>query len=244
MFFNKLLTELCLDPRIPDGIFRIEDLSHILILREYLMNRDIPIDVATDYCNEVLMCELGKHPERQAYNKDGLLVTFPTPKHKENAISRGTHFEKDPSKGESNIFNNDVSKSADQTAQGELPPTDSPQAPQQVAGLQVEPQQDQNNSGEPVTNQDTVHIEPPKEKTPEEKEAEKEVIKQIIQDPLDSSSSIISESVNPISVIIEGKSIFTFEPDGLLITNQKGNVKLVLSPDQIEKTKNDITRLV
>jgi len=46
----------------------------------------------------------GKYPERQAYNKDGLLVTFPTPQHKARAIQRGTHFEQDPSKGQQNVF--------------------------------------------------------------------------------------------------------------------------------------------
>jgi hypothetical protein len=38
----------------------------------------------------------GKYPERQAFNKDGVLVTFPTPQHKAKAISRGTHFEENP----------------------------------------------------------------------------------------------------------------------------------------------------
>ena len=46
----------------------------------------------------------GRYPERQAYNKDGLLVTFPTPQHKAKAIARGTHFEKDPSLGKGQMF--------------------------------------------------------------------------------------------------------------------------------------------
>jgi hypothetical protein len=51
-----------------------------------------------------VIAEKGKHPERQAYNKNGLLVTFPTPEYKARAIAKGTHFEKNPKVGQSNLF--------------------------------------------------------------------------------------------------------------------------------------------
>lgn len=51
-----------------------------------------------------IIAEKGKHPERQAYNKNGLLVTFPTPEYKARAIAKGTHFEKNPKAGQSNLF--------------------------------------------------------------------------------------------------------------------------------------------
>lgn len=51
-----------------------------------------------------IIAEKGKHPERQAYNKNGLLVTFPTPEYKARAIAKGTHFEKNPKVGQSNLF--------------------------------------------------------------------------------------------------------------------------------------------
>jgi hypothetical protein len=51
-----------------------------------------------------IIAEKGKHPERQAYNKNGLLVTFPTPEYKARALAKGTHFEKNPKVGQSNLF--------------------------------------------------------------------------------------------------------------------------------------------
>jgi hypothetical protein len=63
-------------------------------LRDYFLKRGITKEAAIHVTNRMVE---GKFPERQAYNKDGILVTFPTPKHKANAISRGTHFEKNPS---------------------------------------------------------------------------------------------------------------------------------------------------
>jgi hypothetical protein len=52
----------------------------------------------------IVLVEKGKHPERQAYNKNGILVTFPTPEYKARAISKGTHFEKNPKSSQSNLF--------------------------------------------------------------------------------------------------------------------------------------------
>lgn len=94
-----------------------------------------------------IIAEKGKHPERQAYNKNGLLVTFPTPEYKARAIAKGTHFEKNPKAGQSNLFGggqqapNQPAPSAGGTAatpnspmdsgSSELPPSDTqqPQTP-------------------------------------------------------------------------------------------------------------------
>ena len=51
------------------------------------------------------------------YNKDGLLVTFPSPEYKQRAIARGTHFEKNPKTAQVNIFG------------GEAQPAPAPAAP-------------------------------------------------------------------------------------------------------------------
>lgn len=51
-----------------------------------------------------VISEKGKYPQRQAYNKNGLLVTFPTPEYKARAIAKGTHFEKNPKVAQSNLF--------------------------------------------------------------------------------------------------------------------------------------------
>ena len=79
----------------------------------------------------------GKHPERQAYNKDGLLITFPTPKHKQDALTAGTHFEKDPTKAASNLFTtpetNPSNPQASEPVPTPPPPTSPDAQPQQTA---------------------------------------------------------------------------------------------------------------
>ena len=89
------------DISIEDGVFDISKQEHIEILRCNLLEVGMSVEAVTAYLNNVAE---GKYPERQAYNKNGILVTFPTPEYKQRAIERGTHFEKDPTKGKSNIF--------------------------------------------------------------------------------------------------------------------------------------------
>ncbi len=99
---DRILAEVCLDDRIPDGVFDMSNNSHMDALRECMENSfNMSLNDCRDIHNKMLE---GKYPERQAYNKDGLLVTFPTPQHKAKAIQRGTHFEQDPTKGASNVF--------------------------------------------------------------------------------------------------------------------------------------------
>ena len=99
---EKLLNNLCLDERIENGIFDIANNDHISILRDYLVKKGISEADSLEFSNRVV--EAGKYPDRQAYNKNGILCTFPTPQHRQNAIRRGTHFEKDPTKGKPNLF--------------------------------------------------------------------------------------------------------------------------------------------
>ncbi len=90
---DKIFAEVCLDERITDGIFKIDEEHHMNALRDYFIKRGMANESAIDLTNRMVE---GKYPERQAYNKDGILVTFPTPQHKHKAIARGTHFEKNP----------------------------------------------------------------------------------------------------------------------------------------------------
>lgn len=112
---RSLLNNISLDERIEDGIFNVENNDHIGIMREYLVKKGISESDAMDFTNRVV--EAGKYPERQAYNKNGILVTFPTPQHKQKAIRRRTHFEKDPTKGKPNLFATDP-----ETGQPKRPP--------------------------------------------------------------------------------------------------------------------------
>ena len=99
--FDKILNDVCLDTRIPDGIFEISNDVHMEVIREYLIKKGIAENTVVEFANLVLD---GKYPERQAYNAKGILVTFPTPEYKAAAIKRGTHFEEDPTRGNSNLF--------------------------------------------------------------------------------------------------------------------------------------------
>jgi hypothetical protein len=90
---EKILRDVCLDERVKDGIFCLDDQTHLDALRDYFIRKGITKEAAIHVTNR--MTE-GKYPERQAYNRDGILVTFPTPQHKARAIARGTHFEKNP----------------------------------------------------------------------------------------------------------------------------------------------------
>lgn len=93
---DQVFREVCLDERIPDGIFDMSNNLHMEVLRENLTDQGIALNDVKSIHNKMLE---GKYPERQAYNKDGLLVTFPTPAHKQRALQRGTHFEQDPTHG-------------------------------------------------------------------------------------------------------------------------------------------------
>lgn len=95
-----LLSELCLDNRVEDGIFDIFNNDHMDVLREKLVEMGIPKSEVVELANKVTE---GKYPERQAYNANGILVTFPNPEYKQRALRRKTHFEEDPTKGQHNL---------------------------------------------------------------------------------------------------------------------------------------------
>ena len=90
--------------------------------------------IVNQYLNKMLE---GKYPERQAYNSNGILVTFPTPEYKQKAIQRGTHFEENPKKGQANVFTGDEQPEQPSAQQIEF-------EPQQTQSVQQpEPQQKQ-----------------------------------------------------------------------------------------------------
>jgi len=118
-YLDKIFAEVCVDDRITDGVFDMSNNSHMEVLRETLMdNYQVNLNDAKVIHNKMVE---GKYPERQAYNKDGLLVTFPTPQHKQKAISRGTHFEKDPTAGTPNVFGGGQQPQGQEQPQGQPP---------------------------------------------------------------------------------------------------------------------------
>jgi hypothetical protein len=155
--YFKALDETVLDSRLETGIFDVLDDLHLTVFREYLLKEGVSVEDATLASNK--LAEAGKHPERQAYNVDGLLVTFPSPEHKQRAIARGSHFEINPKKAQVNIFGADQSGSA-QPATGSVqtPQSGSIQTPQ--SGSAQLPQS--GSTVAPVVNADV--------RTPEEKQ--------------------------------------------------------------------------
>jgi len=97
---EKFINEICLDNRLEEGMFFIDDNKHMDILQEHLQGYGLSEAEAIEMRNKVVE---GRFPERQAYNKMGLLVTFPTPEYKKRAIDRGTHFEQNPTKTAPNV---------------------------------------------------------------------------------------------------------------------------------------------
>lgn len=101
---NRILLEWSL--RSPNGLlsdaFSEENMDS---LYEALLSMGLSESMVVEFINEMpVLTERGKYPERQAYNKNGLLVTFPTPEYKKRAIARGTHFEQNPKVSQSNLF--------------------------------------------------------------------------------------------------------------------------------------------
>ena len=90
---DNILRDVSADDRISDGIFQMENDAHMGVLRDYFVKRGLALEDATNVTNRMIE---GKYPLRQAYNKNGILCTFPTPQYKAKAIARGTHFEKNP----------------------------------------------------------------------------------------------------------------------------------------------------
>jgi hypothetical protein len=118
----------------------------------------------------------GKYPERQAYNADGLLVTFPTPEYKQRAIARGTHFEKNPKAGQAApIFQQPTQQTQSTT-------------PAPAQQQQVQPQPDTKLEPadlilQPSTEEKPLETEPEEEKdvrTPEEKKQDAQVVQNIL----------------------------------------------------------------
>jgi hypothetical protein len=123
-----ILNRVCLDSRVTDGIFSSENDEHLAALQEVLIKKGISENDAMAIRNKMIE---GKFPERQAYNTNGLLVTFPTPEYKQRAISRGTHFEENPKKSQANIFHGDATQpqQAAPVAAPSAPTTAQPAAP-------------------------------------------------------------------------------------------------------------------
>jgi hypothetical protein len=93
---DRVFAEVCLDERITDGVFRMDETEHMNALRDFFVKKGITKDAAITVTNRMVE---GKYPDRQAYRKeDGILVTWPSPKHKHKAMHEnpGKYVEENP----------------------------------------------------------------------------------------------------------------------------------------------------
>lgn len=97
-FIQNILLEVCLDSRISSGILEISNPEHIEIIGEHLFEHGMKPQFVMEVVNSLVIRD-GKYPDRQAYNKDGWLVTFPSADYRNAAIQKGTHFTSDPTHG-------------------------------------------------------------------------------------------------------------------------------------------------
>jgi len=115
---ENILNECATDPRIETGIFDIHNYDHADIMAEHMAAAGIDKKIIMETMNELVMDE-GKYPERQAFNREGWLVTFPSKEYRDAAIKKGTHAISDPThgKGGMNLYYKKRGKQKRQTQQ-------------------------------------------------------------------------------------------------------------------------------
>lgn len=102
---DSILSEVSLDDRIDDGIVNLKNTDHVIVVVEKMYQAGVSLELLEGFIKKHIATE-GKYPERQAYNKEGWLVTFPSSEYKNAAIKKGTHFGSDPThgKGGMNVY--------------------------------------------------------------------------------------------------------------------------------------------
>lgn len=93
---EQLLLEVCAHPKVADGVVNFETQEHVDALIEVLKKTSMPVESIKSITNAL---NEGRHPERQAYNREGFLVTFPTPEYKKQALASGEYTNQDPTNG-------------------------------------------------------------------------------------------------------------------------------------------------
>ena len=116
-FISEIITESALDQRISDGLINLKNIEHIQVVAEVLYDRGVDEEIINEFIQQFV--DEGKYPERQAYNKEGWLVTFPSKEYRDAAIKKRTHFGSDPThgKGGMNLYYKKKGKQKRQTQQ-------------------------------------------------------------------------------------------------------------------------------
>lgn len=116
-FIYNIITEASLDKRIPDGMVNLKNMEHLQVVAEAMYDACGDESIVNEFVNGFV--DEGKYPDRQAYNKDGWLVTFPSAEYKQKALKKGTHFSSDPTRGKGgmNLYYKKRGKQKRQTQQ-------------------------------------------------------------------------------------------------------------------------------
>jgi hypothetical protein len=173
---DNIFAEVCLDERVEDGVFKLDEIEHMNALRDRLVKQGLTLEEATQVTNKMLE---GKYPERQAYRKeDGILVTWPTPKHKFKSMSEnpGKYIDKNPNP------NKEMPEEPDAKPTPVQPrtPVNAPEPKSVNQGginLEIEPIKGSEVSDAPPTPPSPAVTHPT---TPEEKAAHKFIVQQMM----------------------------------------------------------------
>lgn len=208
---DRVFNEVCLDERISDGIFRMDEEAHMEALRDYFIRKGITKEAAIHVTNRMVE---GKYPDRQAWRKeDGILVTWPSPKHKAKAMAEnpGKYTDQEPKKEAPPEKEPPIEK---EPIEKEEPDEEEPE--KKSFGGKSLPKSDVKSDGDSKISQGgkELEIEPPRGKvspvalpptppaqpqiprTPERIAAEKEVAKQIIH----TDDSVLSNVADPLNL--------------------------------------------
>ena len=113
----NIITEASLDARIHDGVVDLRNSDHLQVVAEAIYDVCEDEQIVNKFVKKFM--DEGKYPDRQAYNKDGWLVTFPSAEYKQKALKKGTHFSSDPTRGKGgmNLYYKKRGKQKRQTQQ-------------------------------------------------------------------------------------------------------------------------------
>jgi len=186
---DTVFREVCLDERVSDGIFRLDNSEHMDALRDHFIKKGITKEASIHVTNRMVE---GKYPDRQAWRKeDGILVTWPSPKHMAKAMKEnpGKYTDKNPS------------PKPEEPPQSKEEPLSPPQSKEEPKSADTGGDTGDNSRigsifSNPTTVAGNLEVEPPRgdqkpvpisnpvpsvaPRTPERIAAEKEVVKQII----------------------------------------------------------------
>lgn len=160
---NDAILDVCTNPLVENGTFDPNNNEHMFLLMETLDGNLEEEHIAKAV--SALKCE-GKYPDRQAYNKEGWLVTFPSKEYRDAAIKRNTHSLSDPThgKGGMNLYYKRRGKQKRMTQQAQTDvgagnrqqlPSDPAPLTQQPASKETPPQPQKAPEEKPKTTPET-----------------------------------------------------------------------------------------